>query len=122
MDMKKTAHIVLTSGVLAVGLTTALQANAAGTSITSKASAQTVDVASGAAGGYVVEAFKLNISAHTALTYDGNTTAVGVKTGNSKGMHTFGGSSNGGAVKACQKESIADPAASLGDPTITAGC
>ncbi|WP_432723349.1 hypothetical protein R0381_001152 [Jeongeupia wiesaeckerbachi] len=118
MDNKVKAAL-LAGGVVAISMTSSVFA--AATAVTSAATAQTVSVASSAAGGYVAEAFKLNVSANVAMSYDGDTTAVGVKSGNSKGMHTFGGSSNGGAVKACESTSIANPAASL-TATITAGC
>lgn len=118
--MSVNKHVVVAAGVLAINLMAPMEAQASATAITSAASAQTVAVASGAAGGYVVSGFNLNISAHTSLAYDGDTTAVGVKAANSKGMHTFGGSSNGGSVKACESSSVATP--SVSTATITAGC
>lgn len=118
MDMKKTTEVVVTGAMLAITLTAPMHAYAEAISATP--TAQTVDVSASAAGGYVVEAFKLNLSAHTSLAYNGDTTAVGVKAANAKGMHTFGGSTNGGAVKACETSSVATP--SVSSATISAGC
>ena len=118
--MSVNKHVVVAGGVLAISLMTPMMADAASVAITSAASAQSVAVTSGAAGGYVVSDFNLNVSAHTSLAYDGNTTAVGVKAANSKGMHTFGGSSNGGSVKACETTSVATP--SVSTATIATGC
>lgn len=120
MDMKKTTEVVVTGAMLAISLTAPMNAYAAGASIASTPTAQTVNVSASAAGGYVVEAFKLNLSAHTSLAYEGDTTAVGVKAANAKGMHTFGGSTNGGAVKACETSSVATP--SVSSASISAGC
>ncbi|MFC4160922.1 hypothetical protein [Chitinimonas lacunae] len=119
MDMKKTAELVMMGGMLVISMA---NANAAATTITASTKAQTADVATSAAGGYVLEAFKLNLSANVALSYDGDTTAVGVKTGSAKGMHTFGGSSNGGSVKQCEAASIASPNSSTTNVSISAGC
>ena len=118
--MSVNKKVIVAGGVFAITLAAPMMAEAAATDIASAATAQTQAVASGAAGGYVVEDFNLNLSAHTSLSYDGNATAVGVKAANSKGMHTFGGSSAGGAVKACETSSLTAPTAT--GATITAGC
>lgn len=117
--MSVNKKVIVAGGVFAITLAAPMMAEAA-TDIASAATAQTVSVAASAAGGYVVEAFNLNLSAHTSLSYDGNATAVGVKSANSKGMHTFGGSSAGGSVKACETTSVTTPSAT--GATITAGC
>lgn len=110
MDIKKTAELVMIGGMLVISTAnTAAQA----ASISPSASATVRDVTSGEAGGYVLEAFKLNLSANVSLAYDGNATAVAVKSASQKGMHTFGGTSNGGSVKQCEATSLASPTASL---------
>jgi len=119
MDLKKTTEVVAIGSVLAVTLLT--QAHAAGTSIAATATAQPQAIAAGAANSYVVTAFTLNISANTSLAYDGNTTQVAINTANSKGMHTFGGSSQGGSVSACQTTSVQTPAANA-SLSLTNGC
>lgn len=118
--MSVNKKVIVAGGVFAVTLMAPMMAEAA--AVPSSASSQTISIASGAAGGYVVESFSLNVSAHTALDYIGGPTVVGVKAGNSKGMHTFGGSSAGGAVKACETSSVTDPAASLGAAGTATGC
>ncbi len=119
MEMKKVTEAILVGGVLAVSM---MNANAAVVAIASAATAQAaVPVATSAAGGYVVSAFNLTLSAHTSLAYDGDPTAVGVHSANAKGMHTFGGSTAGGAVRACQTTSVSVPTATTVS-SISAGC
>jgi len=119
MDKMKAAEVVVLGGVLAVTLMAPLNANA--TLVSSTPSAQTQSISASAANGYVVTGFNLNMSANVSLGYDGNTTQVAVQTANAKGMHTFGGSSQGGSVAACQTASVSTPVATSPSPTGT-GC
>jgi len=123
MEIKKGTELVVMGGVLALSLAAPF-AEAGTAASTGVATASTATVTTGAAGSYVLEGFNLNISANVALSYDGNTTAVGVKSGSLKGMHTFGGSSNGGSVKQCECASVASSAiaGSVAQVTISVGC
>jgi len=120
MDKMKAAEVVVLGGVLAVSLLAPLNANA--DVLSSAPSAQTQSISASAANGYVVTGFNLNMSSNVSLGFDGNTTQVAVKTANVKGMHTFGGSSQGGSVAACETASVSTPTiASAPSPTGT-GC
>ncbi|GAB3268487.1 hypothetical protein [Chitinimonas naiadis] len=106
MELKKATEVVILGGVLAVAMTASMnaEARAIGSSATAQAN---VSITSGEAGGYVVSPFAITLSAHTALAFDGSPTQAGVKSMNSKGMHSFGGSTAGGSVTACEISSIA---------------
>lgn len=120
MEIKKITEAILVGGVLAVSMTASMNANAAVVAIASAATAQSqnVPVASLA---FLQQAANITLSANTALAYDGDTTAAGVQAMNSKGMLTFGGSTAGGAVKACAPgTSMAFAAPSTA--TISTGC
>jgi len=120
MDLKKTTEVIAVGSVLAISVLAAVDANAT-LAVTSASTAQTVAVTAGAAGSYVVTAFNLNVSANTSVGFNGNPTQVAVQSANVKGMHHFGGSSQGGSVSACETTSVATPTAS--DPTATGtGC
>ena len=88
------------------------------------AAATVVGGASGGLGGFTVSDFVFQQSRNVAVYADGNATAVAVSTASTKGRQTFGGSSNGGSVAACQSTSVASPAP-LSALTLTAagtGC
>lgn len=112
MDMKKAAEVVVMGSMLAVSFA----ANAGTVAAATKAQTHAVAV-----GTYVLEAFTLNISANVGMQYlDTDPQAVAVTTANVKGMHTFGGTSNGGSVRQCESTSVAAPLP--GTPSLTTGC
>ncbi|QDQ26273.1 hypothetical protein FNU76_07810 [Chitinimonas arctica] len=123
MQVKKSTELVVVGGMLALSLISSY-ADAAAVVISDSPTSQTATVATASAGGYVLEEFRLNLSANVKLAYDGDGQAVAVKTGNKKGMHTFGGSSNGGSVKQCEATSLASSAVLSGAATVnvSAGC
>jgi hypothetical protein len=117
MDIKKTTEVVVMGSMLALTMAAPLNAYAA-TAIAPALKATTAAIPTGS---YVLEAFTLNISANVGMQYDAeNPTMVAVTTANQKGMHTFGGTSNGGSVKQCEATSVATPTAPL--PNISLGC
>ncbi|GLS04045.1 hypothetical protein GCM10007860_11910 [Chitiniphilus shinanonensis] len=117
---KKVQAALIAGGVLAISMASNAYAAPCGGDVAATGTPQTCDVSSGDANGYVSEAFKLNISANVALKYDGSPTVVAVTSANTKGMHTFGGSSQGGAVAACEPTSVGNPVP--GTPNLTLGC
>ncbi|PHV10380.1 hypothetical protein [Chitinimonas sp. BJB300] len=121
MDARNKTELVVMGGMLALSLAAPFAHAGSVTSCSGDVKAQQADIQSSAAGGYVLEAFKLNCSANVVLAYDGDATAVGVKSASKKGMHTFGGSSNGGSVKQCEPTSVNTANITL-TASITTGC
>ncbi|MGQ5524753.1 hypothetical protein ACUHMQ_16035 [Chitinimonas sp. PSY-7] len=117
MDMKKTTEVVVMGSMLALTLAAPLNAHAAETKIAATTKAKTETVGTGT---YVLEPFTLNISANVAMSYDSDATRVAVTTANEKGMHTFGGTSNGGSVRQCESSSLSAPKPST--PKLDTGC
>lgn len=112
MDMKKAAEIVVMGSMLAVSMA----ATAGGVTATTKAQTAVVNT-----GTYVLESFTLNVSANVGMNWDDtDPQAVAVTSANTKGMHTFGGTSNGGSVKQCESTSVTSP--TPGTPDLTKGC
>jgi len=59
-----------------------------------------------ATGSFIVNSFKLKCSNNVFLAYAETSTAVGVCAGSKKGNKTYGGSSEGGAVKEAKSETV----------------
>jgi len=72
---------------------------------------------------YVKENFAFNISAGVQMNKVESASAIGVNTAHKDGLHTYGGSSEGGAVKKCgTKRDDFTTALVPGTPTPTNGC
>jgi len=116
MDIKKATEVVVMGSMLA--LTVAAPLNVQAGTISAQNKAQTAAISTGV---YVLEPFTLNISANVAMQYeDTDPKVVAVTTANQKGMHTFGGTSNGGSIKQCEASSVAAPVPPK--PDLTKGC
>ena len=112
--MDKSTKIVVMGGVVAIGLISS-QANAATACTTGTASSIV-----GAAGSFIKDTFTPKCSVGVTVSFLQDGSAIAVKSGSSKGMHTFGGSSEGGGVRQCQSSSIATPESSAATaPTTT---
>jgi hypothetical protein len=112
MDMKKTAEVLVLGSMLAVSVSANAQL------VPAQTKAQVSDVLLSS---YVLETFKLNISANVAVQYDDTTaTAVAITSASTKGMHSFGATSNGGSVRQCESTSLAAPTPGL--PDLVNGC
>lgn len=102
--MNKNAKILVVGGVLAVGMLNAYAATT-GTACTEGVASSIA----GAAGSFVKDTFTPKCSGGVSLGYNDSATSMGVKSGSSKGMHTFGGGTEGGGVTQCESSSIASP-------------
>lgn len=119
MDSKKIAEAVLVGGILAISLSQT--ASAADTfSLTASTTGTTQAIASGDFAGYVQVPVSVFTSSNVGASIVGDITGVGVSTANIKGMRTFGSSSAGGAVVACQTTSVSAPVPHT--PTPSNGC
>lgn len=105
--MNKNAKILVVGGVLAVGTLNAYAAsvvtcaNAAGTSIVGNSSS------------FIKDTFTPKCSGGVSVAFIDNASSLGVKAGSSKGMHTFGGSTEGGGITQCESSSVASPTTGL---------
>lgn len=118
MDKKQIGQVVVLGSALVLNLAASNYANAA-LSGNACSNGQGVSIVSEASG-FVKSDFVTKCSANTVVAYNSNTTDFAVKSASVKGMHTFGGSTVGGAVAACEKVSLASPHASLGTPALSA--
>ena len=116
--MEKSTKIVVMGGVVAIGLISS-QANAEVACTTGTATSIV-----GAAGSFIKDTFTPKCSTGVTVSFLQNGNAIAVKSGSSKGMHTFGGSSEGGGVTQCQSSSIATPesSAATAPASTTNGC
>ena len=116
--MDKSTKIVVMGGVLAIGLVTS-QAQAATGCTTGTASSVTGNSAS-----FIKDTFTPKCSTGVTVTFTQSGSAISVKSGSTKGMHTFGGTSEGGGVSQCESSSLAAPAttAATAPATETNGC
>ncbi len=113
--MNKNAKILVVGGVLAVGMLNAY-------AVTTGAGC-TAGVGISIAGNstsFVKDTFTPKCSGGVSLGYHDSGTAMGVKAGSSKGMHTFGGGTDGGGVTQCESSSISHPESSTS--ANAAGC
>jgi len=101
--MNKNAKILVVGGVLAVGMMNAYAASA------TACTTGTPTSIAGATGSFVKDTFTPKCSGGVTLGYNDSATSMGVKAGSSKGMHTFGGGTEGGGVTQCESSSIASP-------------
>lgn len=75
------------------------------------------------AGSFIKQAFNVKCSASVDVDYvDASDTLAVVKGMSRKGMHSFGGSTDGGAVKACETTSITYSAPTAGTTAGSNGC
>lgn len=105
MELKKITEVVIVSGVLAVAMSNAYAAS----SISALSSSQQVAVTSGEGGGFVLEAFKINLSANVAMQWASDINTAAINTASTRGMHTFGSSTAGVAPRACESSSVSGP-------------
>ncbi len=72
---------------------------------------------------YVKENFAFNLSAGVEMKTAENASAIGVNTAHDDGLFTYGGSSEGGAVRKCgTKRTDFTTKLALATPTATDGC
>jgi hypothetical protein len=120
--MTKTTQVIALGSMLVVTLAAPMSAYAAATSIDATAVPSATTFTGGDTGtlnGFNDSTFTFTQSANVALNVDGDTSTVGVSSASTKGMHTFGGNSMGGSVKACETTSVSGPTpktVSLTDP------
>lgn len=116
--MDKSTKIVVMGGVLAIGLLS--QAQAAGNACSSG----TGVAIAGNSASFIKDSFTPKCSTGVEASFAQSTTAVSVRSGSSKGMHTFGGTSDGGGVAQCESSSVSAPAttAATAPASATNGC
>lgn len=108
MDKKQIGQVVVLGSALVLNLAATNYAVAAtacsdavGSSIVSSAT------------GFVKQDFLAKCSKNVNVVYAESNTDFAVKSGSIKGMHTFGGSTIGGAVGACEQTSVSNPAGAI---------
>ena len=110
---QSTTKIIVLGGMLAVS---AQAYSATGTGCTTGTGASIT----GSATTFVKDNFTPKCSSGVSLGYNDQNTVMSVKAGSSKGMHTFGGNTDGGGIFQCESTSIVGVTAA---PTATAsGC
>ena len=115
MEKKQIAQALMVGGVLVLSMAQQAAFAAAADACTNGAPS----TVAGATDKFVQQGFMPKCSANvTVSANDVSTTLFTVKSMSTKGMHSFGGSSEGGAVAACENSSIAYAAPVAG----TAGC
>lgn len=118
MKHAKKIEVVLTGAALAVTLGTPLVSYAAtGTGCNAGNASQIT----GAATNFVKDNFTPKCSVGVTVVYNDLGAAFTVKAANTSGMHTFGGTSDGGAVIQCESSSVASPTSGLSAGS-TNGC
>lgn len=114
MEKKQIAQALMVGGVLVLSMA---QQVASAAAVNACSDGLAVQVSTGA---FVLQAFTPKCSASVDVSFnDVDATKATVKSMSRKGMHNFGGSSEGGAVKACEATSVAYAAPTAGE---TDGC
>lgn len=115
--MNKQSKIVVIGGVIAMGVASNAFAVVAcsgtagnGTSVT------------GATTNFIRDGFTPKCSANVTVNFVQGADRVDVRGGSSKGMHTFGGSSEGGGIVQCESSSVATPSANASVTAGSGGC
>lgn len=116
--MSNKTKILAVGGVLAMAFAGGSQA--AGTQACGGVAGNGTPVV-GATANFIKDGFTPKCSANVTVNFLDSASSVGVKGGSAKGMHSFGGSSEGGGILQCESSSIATPNASAASVTAT-GC
>lgn len=111
--MNKQSKIIVMGGVIALGLS----GNAMG-AVGCNGTAGNGTSVTGNPTSFIRDGFTPKCSANVTVNYDQNALMVAVRGGSSKGMHTFGGTSEGGGIVQCETTSLATPASTA---TVTVG-
>lgn len=112
--MNKNVKIAIVGGVLALGTIEAYAATACTGTATSSVT--------GASTNFVKDTFTPKCSGGVILKYNDGASYLSVKAGSTKGMHTFGGGTDGGGVTQCESSSISVSDTTVTDPTTVSGC
>lgn len=115
--MKSQTKILVMGGILAMGAASSVQA-ATACSGTAGNGTQVV----GATGSFVKDSFTPKCSANVTVAYTDSVSMIAVRGGSSKGMHTFGGTSEGGGILQCESSSAANPHTTAATVSATNGC
>lgn len=118
MENAKKIEVVLAGMALAVTLGAPAVSYGAAACTTGTATAVT-----GNPGSFVKDTFTPKCSTAVTVNYTQDSAAISARSGTAGGMHTFGGSSEGGGVIQCESSSVANPHTVATDPaTSTRGC
>lgn len=112
--MKKQSKFLVLGGIVALGFSANAQAVVACAGVAGSGTAVPASTTN-----FVRDAFTPKCSANVAVNYAQDTSLIAVRGGSSKGMHTFGGTSEGGGILQCESTSAATPSAT--SATVTAG-
>ena len=116
MDKKQIGQVVVLGSALVLNLAATNYAMAAAQTACIDAAGSTI---ASNASSFVKNDFVAKCSKNVTVYYDQNATDFAVKSASVKGMHTFGGSTQGGAVAACEGTSVSNPVSSLGNPNLS---
>ena len=115
MESKKVIEALMLGGVLVVSMA---NQTASATNICNNGTAGTITT-----GSFIQSVFPVKCSANVQVDYVDSTAVLAVTKGMSvKGMHSFGGSTEGGSVKACETASIAYTSPVAGTTAGSNGC
>lgn len=118
MENAKKIEVVLSGMVLAVTLGAPAVSYGAAACTTGSATAVTGNPAS-----FVKDTFTPKCSTAVTVNYTQTDAAIAARSGTAGGMHTFGGSSEGGGVIQCESSSVAAPHEAAAQPTTAlSGC
>lgn len=113
--MNKQSKIFVMGGVLAMGVASNAHAVVA-CSVAGGAQSVTGNPTS-----FIRDGFTPRCSANVVVNFEQDANRVDVRGASAKGMHTFGGSSEGGGVVQCESPSVSAPDTSA-TPTLGAPC
>lgn len=115
MESKKIVEALMLGGVLVVSMASQ---TASASPICNNGTAGTIT-----AGSFIQSVFPVKCSSNVTVDYVDSSAVLAVTKGMSaKGMHSFGGSTEGGAVKACETTSITFATPTAGTTTGSNGC
>lgn len=120
MKTKNLSKVIMLGGAV-VSMMSAAPVFAAGSCDATAGLTTSTTLAPGAENGLVESPLTMYCSNNVYLGWAGNSTGteVAVRAGSKKGMHTFGVSSRGGSVRACETASLTAPHTTAA--TVTAG-
>lgn len=115
MEKKQIIHAVAIGSALVLNLSATAYAAQSGDACTNG----TATAVASDASYFVKNNFTPKCSNNTSVKFAQTATDFYVKGASSKGMHTYGGSTEGGGVGVCENSSIANPQSSIAPGTST---
>lgn len=115
--MNNQTKILVMGGILAMGAASSVHAVTACAGVAGNGTAVVGDVAK-----FIKDGFVPKCSANVTVEFSDTVSMVAVRGGSLKGMHTFGGTSEGGGILQCESSSISLPNEAAGTVDDDNGC